>query len=228
MRILALETAELTGSVAALEGDRLLAEMPLPADQRSAQSLAPAIQGLLTKVGWQPVDVELMAVTSGPGSFTSLRIGVTTAKAFAYAAGCRILGVDTLEVIAERLRPDITRVRVVMDAQRQQVFAGTFARTSAGSWDWEAPLAIEDDDVWLAGLAAGDVVSGPVLKKLGPRLPSGVTAVEPELWSPTAAATGLVAWRHYQLGKRDDVFSLVPLYFRRTAAEEQYDKRAKA
>ena len=66
----------------------MLAEQPLDPTRRSAQTLAPAIATLLDAVEWRPADVELVAVATGPGSFTGLRIGVTTAKAFAYAAGC--------------------------------------------------------------------------------------------------------------------------------------------
>jgi len=87
VRILALETSDTAGSAALLDGERLLAEKLLAQGQRSARALAPAVRELLTDAGWQPKDVELVAVTVGPGSFTGLRVGVTTAKAFAYAAG---------------------------------------------------------------------------------------------------------------------------------------------
>jgi tRNA threonylcarbamoyladenosine biosynthesis protein TsaB len=224
VRILALETAEMAGSVAALEGPRVLAERWLDAAQRSAQSLAPAVSALLAEVGWQPTDVQLVAVTTGPGSFTSLRIGVTTAKAFAYAAGCEILGASTLEVIACRAPAEVAKVIAVMDAQRQQVFTATFER-AASEWECREPTAIVDNSAWLAGLRAGDVVSGTGLSKLADRLPAGVLALDPSLWAPTAEATGQLAWQKYRTGQRDDVFTLLPQYYRRTAAEEQREKR---
>ena len=80
----------------------LLAELSLDHTQRSAQSLAPAIEALLTQVGWLPRDVQLVAVSVGPGSFTGLRVGVTTAKVFAYAVGAEVLGIDTLEAHRRR------------------------------------------------------------------------------------------------------------------------------
>ncbi|MEX0712672.1 MAG: tRNA (adenosine(37)-N6)-threonylcarbamoyltransferase complex dimerization subunit type 1 TsaB, partial [Pirellulales bacterium] len=91
MRILALETSGKSGSVAVLRGDVLLAEEPLEPSQRSAQSLAPAMRQLLEAVAWTPRDVQLVAVTLGPGSFTGLRVGVTTAKTFAYAVGAVVV-----------------------------------------------------------------------------------------------------------------------------------------
>ena len=102
MRILALETSGSSGSVAALDEGRLIVERPLAAGSRSAQSLAPGIDSLLAEVGWLVGGVDLVAVTQGPGSFTGLRIGVTTAKALAYAGETQVIGVNTLEVIARQ------------------------------------------------------------------------------------------------------------------------------
>ena len=99
MRTLAIETTERIGSVAAFQGAELVAEARLTSDQRSAQSLAPALAELLKQLGWQAAEVDLIALTSGPGSFTGLRIGVTMAKTLAYAVGAEVLGVNTLEAI---------------------------------------------------------------------------------------------------------------------------------
>src|SRR5687768_12135976 len=105
MRILALETSGLSGEVALLEGERVIAEQWLDPGQRTARSLAPGMKQILQTAGWQPRDVQLVAVTIGPGSFTGLRVGVTAAKTLAYAVGCEVMGVDTLEVIAAQAPP---------------------------------------------------------------------------------------------------------------------------
>jgi len=96
MRTIALETSSSSGSIALFEADRLVAESDLGAwelgrGQRTAQSLAPALQSILRQATWKPRDVELIAVTDGPGSFTGLRAGVTTAKVFAYATGAEVV-----------------------------------------------------------------------------------------------------------------------------------------
>jgi tRNA threonylcarbamoyladenosine biosynthesis protein TsaB len=225
MRMLALETSQMAGSVAALDDDRLLVERELAAGQRSAQSLAPAMRDVLTEVGWRPADVELVAVATGPGSFTGLRVGVTTAKVFAYATQSHVIGVNTLEVIAARVPVEVRRFAVVLDAQRRQVFAASFVRDDDGKLTCEESTRLVDDDAWIAGVAAGMTVTGPGLEKLAARLPAGVQMIEPAKWSPTAAAVGQVANRSFLAGHRDKVFDLVPHYFRRTAAEEQWDGR---
>ena len=78
---------------------------------------------------------------------------------------------------------------------------------------------------WLESLAAGSIVTGPGLTKLHERLPAGVGLVDAPLWLPAAATIGRVGWRSFSAGQRDDVFDLVPRYFRRTAAEEQWDRK---
>jgi tRNA threonylcarbamoyladenosine biosynthesis protein TsaB len=225
VKILALETTERLATVAALEGNRLLAERELSPRQRSAQSLAPGIQALLREVGWRPRDVQLVALPVGPGSFTGLRVGATTAKMFAYAVGADVLGVNTLEVVAQRAPADVSALEIALDAQRRQVFAGRFVRDADGHLAWRTETHLEDESDWLARLAPPAAVSGPALRKLRDRVPEGVPVVDESLWTPTAAAAGRLASRHYQAGRRDPLWTLVPTYYRASAAEEKWRER---
>lgn len=111
LKLLALETAGLAGSVALAEGGRPIIARTLAEGQRSAQSLAPGIRQVLAEAGWQPADLALVAVVVGPGSFTGLRVGVTTAKTLAYALGIEVLGLNCLEVIAHQAHDNPTRER---------------------------------------------------------------------------------------------------------------------
>lgn len=225
MRILALETTEMVGGVAALDGRKLLAELALDPRNRSAQSLAPGIKSLLGQVDWRPEDVQLVAVTVGPGSFTGLRVGVATAKTFAYAVGAEVLGVDTLETIAAGVPHDISAVSVAVDAQRGGVVAGSFVRDADG---WFRPVAegkLVDARQWLDSLPAGTLIAGPVLRKLADRAPDHVTVLDSQYWHPKAANVGLLAARDCEAGRRDDLWSLVPRYSRRSAAEEKWDEK---
>ncbi len=224
MRILAIETVDRTGSVAALEGPTLLEERRLEAGRRSGQSLAPAIAALLSQVGWRAADVELLAVASGPGSFTGLRIGITTAKTFAYAAPCELVGVPTLLAIASRIAPDVQRVWVVLDAQRGELFAAEFARTAEGQLSEMTATHVVPAGEWLASLAPGAVGTGPGLERFAERLPEGVIAATPSLWGPTAAAVGKMGLALYWAGQRTTALDLVPRYFRRAAAEEKRNR----
>jgi tRNA threonylcarbamoyladenosine biosynthesis protein TsaB len=225
MRILALETTEKTGGVAALDDYNLLAELNLDQTQRSAQSFAPAIHALIEQVGWLPRDVQLLGVAVGPGSFTGLRVGVTAAKVFAYAVGAQVLGVSTLEAIAAAAPDDIAEFSTVMDALRGDLVVQSFARQPDGSREPLGPQELVSAHAWLARLTPGTVVTGPGLAKLADRLPSGVTALDPRLWPPTAVAVGRLACRYHGMGRCDDLWKLVPRYCRRSAAEEKWDAR---
>ncbi len=225
MRILALETTERLGSVAVMQDRKVLAERMLGEQVRSAQSLAPAMRDLLAEVDWLPGHVQLVAVSHGPGSFTGLRVGVTTAKVFAFAVGAAVLGVDTLETIAAAAPEDVTEISTVMDAQRGDVVARRFARQPDGPFAPVGPQQLTDIETWLNELPQGVAVSGPVLSKLRTRLPSHVRVLDPSLWPPRASIVARLATRDYDLGRRDDLWRLAPHYFRRSAAEEKWDAR---
>lgn len=225
MRILALETSSLIGSVAALENDRLLGQTAFDPLLRSAQSFAPAMAQQLAAVAWRPQDVELIAVTVGPGSFTGLRVGVTAAKTFAYATGAQVLGVNTLHVIAVQAPGDWQQVHVVLDAQRQQLFAAAYARRG-DCLDEVAATRIVDHGPWLDALAPGTTVTGSGLTRLRERLPAGVVVIDERYWAPQAPTVGWLAYLEYRSGKRDDLWRLVPRYYRKSAAEEKLEHPA--
>jgi tRNA threonylcarbamoyladenosine biosynthesis protein TsaB len=221
MRILAIETTDLSGSVAVLDGHRLLESRELPTEPRSAATLAPAIDELLSAVGWKSSDVKLIAVATGPGSFTGLRVGVTTAKLLAYAVGAEVIGVGTLDAIAWQAPAEVNSLWTVIDAQRRQLFAGQFERETAGHWQALDAPRIVDQARWLEELSPGSIVSGPVLDKLKTRLPAGVHALDHGAWRPRAATVGMIGWQRFQSGNRDTIWSLAPQYFRLSAAEEK-------
>jgi tRNA threonylcarbamoyladenosine biosynthesis protein TsaB len=228
MRVLAIETVGTTGTVALLERDLVLAELALDRALRSAQSLAPGIEQVLEQARWRATDVQLVAVASGPGSFTGLRIGVTTAKVFAYATACQVIGVSTMAAIASRVPGDVPRLSVIVDAHRDELFVADFCRAGDELVGHET-TRIERAERWIAELSPGAVVSGPGLAKYAARLGAQTVQVDSRLWAPTAAAVGRLGWRAFVAGERTSPFELVPQYVRRTAAEEKAEgKRQKA
>lgn len=227
MKILALETTDPIGSVAAMDDGKLLLGIDLHPQQRTAQSLPPGIKTLLEQVGWIPTDVQLVATTIGPGSFTGLRIGVTMTKTFAYSVGAEVLGVNTLDTIAEAAPADVHVLTAVIDAQRGDVVSRSFTRGSDG---WLIPAGNQQlmpIDRWLRELPAGTVVTGPVLTKLAPRLPPHVTILDQKYWTPRAAMVARLADRQYAAGRRDDLWTLLPQYSRRSAAEEKWASKGR-
>jgi tRNA threonylcarbamoyladenosine biosynthesis protein TsaB len=198
--------------------------MVFDADQRTAQSFAPCIVQQLESVGWSPLDVQLIVVTKGPGSFTGLRIGITAAKTLAYAVGAEVIGVNTLKVIASQVPAEQQDAWTVMDAQRGQLFAARFRR-SHDDWETIVQPHIVDNERWLQSLTPGTAVTGPGLARLRDRLPAGIVIVDDGCWTPQSAAVGRVGYLEFRAGKRDDLWALVPEYFRKSAAEEKFEAK---
>jgi tRNA threonylcarbamoyladenosine biosynthesis protein TsaB len=226
MLILALDTSGYAGSVALLDEAKVLAEERLDPARRSAQTLAPAIARLLAGQAVAASAIGLVAATVGPGSFTGLRVGVTTAKTFAYAAGAEVIGLSTLEVLAaqvplEWLAAGPREIHAVLDAQRKELFLGRFQGVAGSEICRFASDHILAAEEWLQSLRAGTIVTGSGLVKLMDRLPAGVLIMEPELCEPQAATVGRLAWREYQRGRRDDLWKLAPVYLRPSYAEEK-------
>ena len=221
MRVLALETSGMSGSAAALEVGKSPIVVPFEPTQRSARALAPAVRKLMSEIGWSPGDVNLVAVTAGPGSFTGLRIGVTTAKTLAYALGAELVAVDTLDVLARQAPAEGSKLHTVLDAHRNELFAAMFHRSPHGRWERSRETHLIGVEAWLVALREGDVVTGPVIGKLATRLPSGMSIVPPELREPNAGVVAELAAELHAAGRRDDLWKLIPWYGRLAAAEEK-------
>ena len=173
MRILALETSLQSGSIALLDADQLVWQSDLPTGKRTAQTLVPAIREALESLGWSSRDVGLVAVASGPGSFTGLRIGVTTAKVFAYATGSHIIDLNTLDVIAAQCPSHLppfaaaTELWAVMDAQRGELFAARFTADGRGVVEDGHSHLCRVPRTWCAQLHPQAAVTGPGLARPG-------------------------------------------------------------
>ena len=225
MRILALETSRKPGSIALLEDATLVCEVELPEDGGPGRSLAPLIDAQLRLADWCVADLDLVACTVGPGSFTGLRIGVTTAKTLAYAADSQILGVPTLDVVAEQAPGNIATLTTVLDAQRRQLFAARYDRSADQRWQAAGEPQIIDQSVWLAQLSGPSWVSGSGLQRLAGELPAAVQVVADTQWEPRAATVAEIALWRYQEGQRDNFWQLTPRYYRKSAAEEKWERQ---
>jgi len=232
LRVLALETSERRGTLAALvaQGDsiKIVSRKLLPSHQRSAQSLLPTIRELLEECAWQPSEVNLIGTTTGPGSFTGLRIGVTVAKTLAYATGAQLVGVHTLSALAEAVQPAPQRLWTILDAQRKELFVAHFEQGWQQQKETAPETRIMGIDSWLGELREGDVVAGPPLEKLPAQLPAFVEVADSRFWKPDAEAVGSLAVAALQQGLTVEPMQLVPQYFRKSAAEEKADARARA
>ena len=126
MKILSVDSSAIVASAALSEDGRLLAEYTLNNKNTHSETLLPMIESLLSFFSMETADIDLFAVSIGPGSFTGVRIGTATVKGLAFASNKPCVGVSTLEAIAYNLRFHKGIVCPVMNARRSQVYTAVF------------------------------------------------------------------------------------------------------
>ena len=128
MRIIALDTATEVCGLALWMKDQVRAQISITQGLTHAKVLTGALQALLQETGTQVAEVDGWVVTQGPGSFTGLRIGISTAKGLALATGKPLAGVSTLSVLAHQARAQTDWICPMIDARRHQVYWALFQR----------------------------------------------------------------------------------------------------
>src|SRR5262249_23563378 len=130
-RILILETSGRMGEVALASGPKIVRHRLLDETRLHARDLAPAVSAMMQEEDWKPADIQGLIVNRGPGSYTGLRVGLMSAKIFAYATGCALLAVDGFQAIARQSSGDV--IDVIADAQRDLVYHQRFTRSATGA-----------------------------------------------------------------------------------------------
>ena len=126
MKILALDSSAVSASAAVLDDDKVLGEFFINTKQTHSQTLMPMVQQVLIQTKTSLEEMDLFAVSAGPGSFTGVRIGVACVKGMAFAQNKPCIGVSTLEAMAYPLSMLNGIICAVMDARCQQVYHALF------------------------------------------------------------------------------------------------------
>jgi tRNA threonylcarbamoyladenosine biosynthesis protein TsaB len=223
MLLLALDTATSHVGVAIGDGGEVRGEVRIAGGRRHAEQLAPAIREL---AGWTGVRLEQLAaiaVDVGPGLFTGLRVGVTTAKVMAQALRIPVVPVASLDLVAYPLRYSRRMIVAVLDARRREVFHASY-RPVPGGVQRMTEYAVASPDDLVAELEAtaeeillvGDGVAShaPVFAAL-----DRAEVVGPELAAPSTAA--LVALANARVEREEFVapWDVEPCYLRASDAE---------
>lgn len=131
MKVLSLDTCNEVMGVAVCEGKVVLGEVVTNIKKNHSVRIMPAVQMLLKEVHLEPKDLDRIAVACGPGSYTGVRIGVTVAKTLAYTLNIPIVGISSLEVLAQNGSRFNGRVSPIFDARRGQVYTGLYGNTDS-------------------------------------------------------------------------------------------------
>jgi tRNA threonylcarbamoyladenosine biosynthesis protein TsaB len=223
-RFLVIETSGHAGEVGLGRGTQMLCSRQLNEARRHARDLAPAVADLLRSQNWRPPDIDAVIVSRGPGSYTGLRVGIASAKAFAYAVGCSVIAVETFQAIANQVPADVITVTVLEDAQQGRVYVQRYVREDRIGFRSANTLNIQSYSDWAVTLQHNEWVTGPGLRVHKP--PGLALSAPAAAWTPRAASLLSIGTRHFQNGEKDDLWTLEPLYLRASAAEEQLSRRS--
>lgn len=228
MRILAVDTTTPSGSVAVLEDDRLLAETDVESPSTHSARLLAAIDLLLGSLRLDIKDMDGYAVSPGPGSFTGIRIGLSTVKSFAFASGKAVAPVSSLQALAWKLRDEPAGlVAPLLDAKKGEIYAALF-EVRAGRLKEIIPQGAYAPEQFLARLPAGRAVTfigngidlcGAALRerfKEKARFSDRSRFIAPEV--------GLLGRAVLNRRKGVSALDLEPLYFRKSQAEEKHQR----
>ena len=215
MKLLAVETSTLAGGAALTDGGAIVGEYTLNIRVTHSERVMAAVDRLLADAGWRPSDLDGLAVSIGPGSFTGLRIGISTAKGLGMALGLAIAPVPTLDALAAGLPFASLPVCPVLDARKGEVYASLFRWTDEGfrrEWDY---LALAPADL-ARRLTEPVILCG-----------DGVARIESPLARPAPAARRLpspacvaqLGQAMLAAGKGVAAADLAPLYLRPSEAE---------
>ncbi|MBQ6072301.1 MAG: tRNA (adenosine(37)-N6)-threonylcarbamoyltransferase complex dimerization subunit type 1 TsaB [Bacteroidales bacterium] len=155
-KILMIETSTECCSVALADGTQILASRVNETPRQHAAQLVPYIQEVLKESGVSANALDAVAVSEGPGSYTGLRVGVSTAKGICFGAGVPLIGIDTLEILARQAEGRHDRIIAMLDARRMEVYAAPFDGACHKLGDTRA--VILDNSSYWEELDAGTVL----------------------------------------------------------------------
>jgi tRNA threonylcarbamoyladenosine biosynthesis protein TsaB len=226
-RLLLLETSGRVGLIGLACGPRLLGMRSLDETRRHARDLAPTVRQLLGEHAIKAKELHAVVVSHGPGSYTGLRVGIMSAKALAYATGCKLIAVPTFAVLADAVS-DEAEIEVIEDAQQDYVYCQRFRRDAGtGLPQPVRPLQVQALADWANALPKSVPVLGPGLLQYSASLPPRVRLLAESLWRPALPQLlrlGLAMWNR---GEFADLWSLEPLYARASSAEENWARKAR-
>ncbi|HTQ42022.1 MAG TPA: tRNA (adenosine(37)-N6)-threonylcarbamoyltransferase complex dimerization subunit type 1 TsaB [Polyangiaceae bacterium] len=215
MRLAAMDTSTVLGSIALFEDDVLVAEDSRRVSNAHGESLMPMVSALFDRVGWRPGDIARWGVGIGPGSFTGVRIAVATAKGIALATGAELVGVTSLDAIAQGLGGDGELVVSTVSAGKGELYVQARRGGSVVLSPTHLPIARVAVEVGVAVAGSGSrsvVVVGEAAKAVDwSALGSAVVLqTDPPHDLPHASAVGRIA----AVRAAEDADALEPFYVR--------------
>jgi len=224
MYVLGIEAATPVAAVAVVAEDKVLAERMVNNRKTHSVNLLPMIKAVLEEAGIELSELSGIAVSAGPGSFTGLRIGMSTAKTLAHVMNLGIVGVSTLDALALRFSTEDKLVCPVLDARKNEVYAGIYRSGTC----IKGPVALDIKSlVRILGAYQENVVMlgdgvltyrEQLSQELGPK----VSFVPLSSLLPGGSEIACLGLSRIKAGEYTTSFKLLPQYIRLSEAEVKW------
>jgi tRNA threonylcarbamoyladenosine biosynthesis protein TsaB len=230
IKILAVDTASLGCSVAVTEGNRLVSEITLMRRETHSKHLMAMITNVLEAAKLDLSEIDGFAVTKGPGSFTGLRIGISTVKGLAMASGKAIVGLSCLDVLAGQLPffsaqnkfAQNKHICAMMDARKQEVYAAFYEISESGLKRISAERVVSPEDA-IKNISEPCIFVGDgaaLYRELIENTLKKNALFAPEFFNIIrASAVAFFSLSRFEKNDTDDIASFVPSYVRKSDAE---------
>lgn len=212
--LLAIDTSTTQIGLALYDGNRVLAESLFASGRHHTRELAPTVSRLLQGCDCKVADIQAVAVAIGPGSFTSLRVGLAFAKGLALARHLALIGIPTLDIVAASLPPTEARLAAVLQAGRGRLVVAWYKANPEG-WQVESPPQVTTarelaakirKPVWVCGELTPDERQHLKRKFRNVLLASPAQCVR------RPAILAEIAWKRWLAGSYDAAAALAPIY----------------
>lgn len=228
MNIFAMDTSSLTATAAILSDEKLIGEFTVSNKLTHSATIMPMTDTLLKTASLTLDDIDVFAVSVGPGSFTGLRIGMATVKTLAQAKNKPIIGVSSLRAVSESFAFTDCIICPMTDARRDEVYNALYLNGE----ELEADRALHIDAL-LDSLAGKKVIfagDGVLIhrERIEARQESGWRIAPPNLLLPKASSVAYAALGRALKNDFDDVYTLNPVYLRKSQAEREREQRRQA
>ena len=211
--LLAVDTSTAQVGLALYDDSQVIGEYAWRSSQRHTVELAPAVSELLTRCGLTMEAVRALGVALGPGSFTSLRVGLSLVKGLALARHLPLVGIPTLDILAAAQPFSRLPLVVAIQAGRGRFAVGWYKRSKNG-WQAKGPARVVTVEVLVNEVKSPIMVCGEFTSGERHKLSQKpeVQLVSPAQSVRRPAVLAELAWRRWQAGDVDDEATLAPIY----------------
>ncbi len=211
--LLAVDTSTAQVGLAVYDGSQVISEYAWRSSQRHTVELAPAIAELLRRCGLTMESVQALGVALGPGSFTSLRVGLSLVKGLALSRHLPLVGIPTLDILAAAQPLSRFPLAAVLQAGRGRLALGWYKRSKNG-WQAKGPARVVTvealiEEVKSPVLVCGEFTAGE-RNKLSQKPEIDLASPARSVRRPAVLAE--LAWARWQAGNADDEATLAPIY----------------